>query len=146
MARVASHAIAKRNRNMAEEYENDLSTTTGSLGSKYGLVKFTVRQILKRQGVKIRQEKRDGRLSDLKAISDGHRYLSHKLNVYMASRGLSVGQMAERLSMSDKRITRMLVAGYDPTLLELQRINEVVNVGLPVGLEAVKEEIAGRMS
>lgn len=56
----------------------------------------------------------------------------------MAARGLSISQMAERVSISDKRIARMLVSGYDPTLLELQRINEVVNIGLPVGLEAVK--------
>ena len=130
MARSPSHEISKRNREIVETYSNDLSVDLPFLEASFGLSRPQIKRILVEAGVKVRTSP-GGALPHVRPLSSGHQFLSHRLNVHLALHGIGVAELATRVRVSEKRLQKMLTGVYDPRLSEMQRIDQVVSVGLP---------------
>ncbi|WP_422024744.1 helix-turn-helix domain-containing protein [Pyruvatibacter mobilis] len=130
MARIPSFAIAKRNEEIVRTYENDLSVDFRFLEARYGVSRSHIKRILREAGVHIRPAGATSPPTNVRVLSQGHRYIAHKLNVHLALNAVSVSEMAERLAISEKRLNGLLQGTYDPSLSEVQRLNRELDLDL----------------
>ena len=131
MGAIRLAANEQRDADLCKMYTDNLEVSLADLAENSGLGRQRIRRILRAGGVTIRPEPRGlNKLHEMYPLSPGHVHVGQQINFYLLDHpGLML--LAEKVKISKTKLSYGREGKHDFTMAELQRLNDVVGLGLP---------------